>query len=78
MSEITASPVPLSPRQQAQAEAQERIKVSRDKIVVALADLHPEEQLEAAQAVLNALRVLNERAVKQQQLAKLREELGEV
>lgn len=67
----------LSPRQRAQVEAAERIKTSRDKILDALSDLHPEEQLETAQVVLNALRLLNERAMKQQQLAKLQEELGQ-
>lgn len=78
---MTTSPPPpagpISPVKRAQIESQERIKTSRDKILVALDALHPEEQLETAQAVLNALHKVNELALKKQQLAKLREELGE-
>ncbi|KKW13286.1 MAG: hypothetical protein UY48_C0003G0108 [Candidatus Gottesmanbacteria bacterium GW2011_GWB1_49_7] len=67
----------LSPRQQAQKEAQDRITAARDQILVALSNLHPEEQLDAAQATLNTLRVLNERSIKKQQLEKLKAELGD-
>jgi len=67
---------PLSPVQLAQQESKARIDAARDKIIEALANLHPQEQLETAQALVNLLNIKNQRAQKLAQLAKLQAELG--
>ena len=65
-----------SPLEIARHESSIRIKVARDKIIETIAELPPEEQLEAAQAAVNALRAINERVVKQQQIDKLKHDVG--